>query len=699
MRMKERLECYIDGYSIVNIYMIKDFYQGQSQSFHLKDENGEIVPLSIQSKDDYGDYIQYTCMVDGEIEIGHDYLMYEEHAQFCPAQYSHIVKTKEFADSFIPDEDIELGCTCTPEKTTWTIWSPVAVWMEVILHEEEGDRVVPMERGEKGVWTASLNEDLLRTLYTYRLKVNGKVQECIDPYNPFTGINTRFSQVNSLDLLKLAQKVPTEPMKQDTDAIIYECSIRDMTSQKNNGFTHPRTFEAFTEENETTRILNTGLTYIKTLGITHVQLMPVFDFGSIDEDYPDFYYNWGYDPMHYRSLEGSYSTDPYEPEKRIVEFAKMIQDLHAAGMKVNLDLVFNHVWKREDYALDQLVPDYFFLMDSQGHYSNGSFCGNDIDTRPEMCRRYLLDCIKMYINVFDVDGFRFDLMGVLDYTLLNAIAEYAKSVKPDFMIYGEGWDMPSFVPSDLRASQNNQAKMPLVGQFSDRFREVIRGSNDQLEQAGYSNGNVGRIHDAAIVMQASIPENRYDQPFKAVNYVECHDNHTMWDKNRAVCFHEPRSVRMKKQVLSLAMVLLAQGTPFIHCGQEFGRTKQNLGNTYNRSDNYNMIDYHRRNDFELVVEQFKALARLRREHSSFRLNTKEKIIEHVHTETIDDRVLVYRTKDENEELISFFNPTDSSFHYNLHQDGTILFDSELINLPITNSITIPPLSVIVVQLA
>ena len=156
---------------------------------------------------------------------------------------------------------------------------------------------------------------------------------------------------------------------------------------------------------------------------------------------------------------------------------------------------------------------------------------------------------------------------------------------------------------------------------------------------------------------------------------------------------------MKKQVLSLAMVLLAQGTPFIHCGQEFGRTKQNLGNTYNRSDNYNMIDYHRRNDFELVVEQFKALARLRREHSSFRLNTKEKIIEHVHTETIDDRVLVYRTKDENEELISFFNPTDSSFHYNLHQDGTILFDSELINLPITNSITIPPLSVIVVQLA
>ena len=199
-------------------------------------------------------------------------------------------------------------------------------------------------------------------------------------------------------------------------------------------------------------------------------------------------------------------------------------------------------------------------------------------------------------------------------------------------------------------------------------------------------------------MQASIPENRYDQPFKAVNYVECHDNHTMWDKNRVICFEEPRSSRMKKQVLSLAMVLLAQGTPFIHCGQEFGRTKHNLGNTYNRSDYFNMIDYHRRNDFEVVVEQFKVLTRIRREHSSFRLNTAEKILTNVSTETIEDKVLVYRTRDEHESLVSFFNPTDQCFSYNLNQNAKVLFDSDLLNPPITNSIKIPPLSVIVVQL-
>lgn len=701
MRMTERLECYIDGYSIVNIYMIKDFYQGQSQTFHLKDEQGELVPLNILSKEDLGDYMHYTCAVDGEIEVGRDYLMYEEHAQYCPAKYSHIVKTQEFANRYVSlDEDC--GCRYTPEKTEFTVWSPVAVWMEIVLHEEQGDRIIPMHRNEKGVWKADVEGDLLHTFYNYRFKVNGTIGESIDPWNPFTGINTSVSQVNSMDRLKKSKDLrradPLPAMKQDTDAIIYETSIRDMSAQKNSGFTHPRTFEAFTEENDCTRAQKTGLSYLKTLGVSHIQIMPVFDFGSVDEEYPTLYYNWGYDPMSYRAFEGSYSTDPFNPETRILEFMNMVQDLHAAGLKVNLDLVFNHVWKREQFALDQLMPDYYFLMDSQGNYSNGSFCGNDIDTRPAMSRKYLLDSAKMMIDLYDVDGFRFDLMGVLDYSLVNAIAEYAKSKKPDFMIYGEGWDMPSFVPSELRASQNNQGKMPLVGQFSDRFREVIRGSNDQLEQAGYSNGNTGRIEDARMVMAASIFENRYDQPFKAVNYVECHDNHTMWDKNRAVCFGQPRSIRMKRQTLATAMVLLAQGTPFIHCGQEFGRTKQNLGNTYNRSDNYNMIDYHRRDELELLVRQFQDLVALRKEHPSFRLNTAQKIRENVQTETIDGKVLVYKTAGEGEQLISFFNPTGETFGYTLPKEGKILFDSENRNAEQTTVVQIGPISTVVVEL-
>lgn len=697
MRMKERLECYIDSYSIANIYIIKDFYHGDSKTFHLKDEKGQLVPLTILNREDYGDHIHYTCSIDEEIEVGRDYLLYEEHAQFCPAIYGHIVKTSEFADRYV-QLDETYGCNYTPKQTTFTTWSPVAVWMEVVLHTPEGDRVIPMERQERGVWKATIKEDLLGQLYTYRFKVNGRIQECLDPWNPFTGINTSVSQVNSFEALNLPEKVVLPAMEQDTDAIVYEASIRDMSAQKNSGFTHPRTFEAFTEENDTTTAQQTGLSYLKTLGVSHIQLMPVFDFGSVDEQYPSVYYNWGYDPMQYRSFEGTYSTDPYNPAKRIVEFAQLVTNLHKAGLKVNLDLVYNHVWKREDFALDQLVPDYFFLMDSMGNYSNGSYCGNDIDTRPAMSRKYLLDTTKMLVDVFDVDGFRFDLMGVLDYTLVNAIAEYAKSKKPDFMVYGEGWDMPSYVPSELRASQNNQHKMPLVGQFSDRFREVIRGSNDWLNEAGYSNGNLDRLQEARQVVAASVFENRYDAPFKAINYVECHDNHTMWDKNRVACQGQPRSIRMKRQNLATAMVLLSQGIPFIHSGQEFGRTKQNLGNTYNRSDNYNMIDYHRRDEMEPVVETFRELVQLRKTHPSFRLDTNEKIRQNVQTDTIDDKVLIYKTTDGQERLMTFFNPTTETVVYELPEKAKLIYDSEKRNPQDMSVVSIGPISTVIVSL-
>ena len=698
MRMKDRLECYIDGYSRVNIYIIKDFYGGLSQSFHLKDEEGNLIPLTILNREDKGTHYAYSCAIDGEIEAGRDYLLYEEHAQYCPAAWSHIVKTKEFADKYVPDET-KLGCDYTPKRTVFTTWAPTAVFVEVVLHEKEGDRVLDMERQDKGIWTLQDDEDLQGTHYNYRLKVNGVIRDTVDPYNPFTGVNTYCSSVNSLEALGLPEKIKLEEMKSSTDAIIYEASIRDISSQKDNGFTHPKTFEAFGEINDITKAKRTGLAYIKELGVTHVQIMPVFDFGSVDEEYPSLYYNWGYDPMHYRALEGSYSTDPKDPNKRILEFANLVQDLHKQGLRVNLDLVFNHVWKKEQFALENLVPDYYFLMDANGNYFNGSFYGNDIDSRPEMSRRYFLETCRMLVEDFDVDGFRFDLMGVLDYGLLNDIAKMAKSIKPDFMIYGEGWDMPSYVPPELRASQNNQAKMPLVGQFSDTFREVIRGSNDRLENPGFSNGNTGRIHEAASVMKASVPDNRFDAPFKAVNYVECHDNHTMWDKNRAVCFGAPRSERMKKQTLATAMVLLAQGVPFIHSGQEFGRTKLNLGNTYNRSDNFNRIDYRRRDEFELLVDQFKQLVKIRRAHPSLRLDTVEKVRNQVSTETINDTVLVYRTWDEQESLVMFFNPSSQNFSYHLERQADVLFDSGQSNPKRAQTVSIAPFSVVVCQLA
>lgn len=700
IRMKTDFECYIDGYTLIHIYMAKSYYGGVSQSFHLKDENGELLPLTILQKEDIGSFIQYTCLPEGQIEVGRDYTLFADQCQTTPAIYAHIVKSLEFGTSFACPQET-FGCTYTPAKTTFALWSPVANQAEVVLKDPDTKsirRVIPLERLEKGVWKVEVKGDLLHTPYTYRMKVNGQWHETADPYNPFTGTNTSLSFVDDPKLLKNFKRTSMRPMKEQTDAIIYETSVRDLTSQKQIGITSPRTFEGFVEENEITRKKLTGLSYLRTLGVTHIQLQPVLDFGSVDEQYPDLYYNWGYDPVHFRALEGSYASDPADPRARMEEFARMVQKLHEAGLRVTLDLVFNHVWKKEMFGLEQLVPDYYFLMDSNGNYSNGSFCGNDIDTRPEMSRQYLIDSAMMLIDLYDVDGFRFDLMGVLDTNLMNDIAQEARKRKPDFMIYGEGWDMPSYVPSELRASQNNQHKMPLVGQFSDRFREAIRGDNGQLERPGYSNGNLDLIGAARQVVCASAFEGRYDAPFKAVNYVECHDNHTMWDKNRFACFGQSKEERANRQILTNAIVLLSQGIPFLHSGQEFCRTKQNVGNTYNCSDNYNMIDYKRRNEYNRVVEQTRALIALRKAHPAFRLATNEAIFQNVSTETIEDKVLVYRVSDGKERLVVFFNPTNDTFYYDVHKTSRVLYQHPAVNEEWVQNVAVPPVGVVVVQL-
>lgn len=697
MRMRDSFEAYLDGFNTVNVYINKNYYGGKSKIFHLKDSKDAILPLTIANKNDIGQYTHYELALDSPLIVGEEYMIFDEHCQSVPVEYSHITKVKEFADQFTADEDVSLGIDYSPASTTFTLWSPVAHSIDVVIHDPKGDRHYLMIRQDKGVWQTEIKENLLHARYTYLVRVNGRYREINDPYTPFSGANGAYSQVEDLSLLKMPRKVALPPLESETDAIIYEASIRDMTSQTGTGVLHPKTFEGFVEENNLTRNRNTGFSYIKNLGVTHIQLMPVLDFGSVDEKYPNIFYNWGYDPMHYRAPEGSYSSNPDDGAARVVELAELVAAVHKAGMRVNLDVVFNHVYNRDRFNLEGLVPNYYFLMNSNGDFSNGSFCGNDIDSRPAMSRRYLVDTCKMLVEIFDVDGFRFDLMGVLDYETINEIAKECRKIKPGFMIYGEGWNMPSFVPDYLRASQNNQAKMPNVGQFSDRFREVVRGSNGELERKGFSSGNTGLIEDARQVIVGSVLENRFDTPKKAVNYVECHDNHTLWDKNRKACLNETREMREKRQILANAMVLMAQGVPFLHAGQEFGRTKINLGNTYNRSDTYNRIDYFRAGRHKAIVDATIALIRIRKEHPVLRLDTVDKIRNQTSTETISDQVLVYKVHDDTERLILFFNPTGSYYEYIIDNEGEVLFDSGDSNVHHTRRVIIAPISAVVVK--
>lgn len=693
MRMRNAFEAYFDDYNLINVYMSKSFYNGQSNSFHLKDSRNRIIPLTIQSMAEFSNgYVHYKCGLNNSIQIGEEYTIYEEHCQTAICQYSHIVKTNRFNDSYVYHGQ-DLGCTYTPKRTTFKLWAPTAHMICLCINHNQKDEVISMHRYEHGVFLCHIDEDCLNDRYHFLVRSNGAWTECIDPYNWFCGADSKYSVVQSFDELPMPERIPMPKLTSNCDAIIYEANIRDLTSMPNLSLKHPKKFKGFTEENETTKEKSYGFSYLKSLGFTHLQLMPVFDFGSVDETFPNIYYNWGYDPVSYRCLEGSYARDPKDAKQRVLDFAHLVQDCHKAGIRVNLDLVFNHVYHKETFPLEQLVPNYYFLMNQQGEFSNGSFCGNDIDSQPPMSRKYLVETCRRIVEIYDVDGFRFDLMGILDINLMNEITTVCRKIKPDFMIYGEGWNMPSFVPEELRASQNNQIKMPHVGHFSDGFRNTVRGSNASLDQKGYASGDFSLIYSMMDRMSAS--GNAYDSPEKVINYVECHDNHTLWDKNHFCCHDEPADIRAKRQVLATAMVLLAQGVPFLHAGQEFARTKQKLGNTYNLSDNVNQINYQRRDRFIDVVNQVKALIQIRKQHPCFRLSTTQKTREQVFFQTIEDTVLVYECHEGSDATISFFNPSPNTYYYGCNADVAILFDNGHSNSSKCSSICIAPYSVVV----
>ena len=696
VRLQKDYEAYLDEYEYLIVYMKKNFYNGRSNYFYLKDQDDNVIPLTIKYRDHVDGYTKFRLLLEEPITIGNEYYVVNEHGRSVICEYGHIVKTDKFYEDYYYDGD-DLGLTYTKSCSVFKLWSPVALRIKLCLEKDGVKEDVDMIRKENGIFEVSIYRDLHAYRYTYMVRVNGTWREIADPYSSFCGPNIKYSIVEDVDSLPFPEKIETTPLESYVDAIIYEANIRDMTSQKRIGVHYPRTFYGFTEENEITRKKDTGFHYLKSLGITHVQIMPSFFFGSVNDMHPDLNYNWGYDPMHFRVPEGSYSLHPAISHERVMEFANLVKKLHKENIKVNLDVVFNHVYVKEDFALEQLVPNYYFLMDRDGKFSNGSFCGNDIDTQAPMCRKYFLDTVERMIKWYDIDGLRFDLMGVLDYKFMNEVEKLCHSLKPDFMIYGEGWNMPSFVPDYKRASQNNQDKMERIGHFSDRFREVFKGSNGELDSKGFVGGRTDLIQTAKQCMMASCIDYYFDSPEKVVNYVECHDNHTLWDKLKICCSADDEETLKKRQILANSLVLLAQGIPFLHAGQEFCRTKKGIGNSYNRKDTYNLMDYTLRDKNIDVVNATKKLIEIRKNHPCFRLRTRKEMKENVYISTILDQVLVYNTRHESDHCIVYFNPTDTKYEYVVDRQVHVLFDSGNNNYEYTHNVQIEPYSIIVCQ--
>lgn len=621
-------EAYLDAMETITILVPKSYCQGMVQSFTIQKPNGERCGLRVTKREDLWTSIKYECTPDFLVEIGKNYLIYEEHGAFTDLQMGAVIRTKEFDEQFYYDGQ-DLGATYTAHATTFKLWAPTATEAKVKLIDEKAgkEEQIPLQRREKGVWTVTVSGDLDGIYYTYLVCINLVWREAVDPYAVAVSLNGEYGVVVDLEKTRLPKPV-LPPLFASVDAIIYEMHIRDFTVDCHSGVVHKGKYLGLTELGTTGPSGTvTGLSYLKELGITHVELLPFNDFAGVDERTPEKEYNWGYNPLHYNAPEGSYATNPADPYVRIHELKRAIRALQREGIRVIMDVVYNHVYIREQSSLEKIVPGYYFRHDAYGMPSNGTGVGNDLASERKMVRKLIVDSVRFWLTEYGVDGFRFDLMGILDIETMQAVEAAVHAIDQSALLLGEGWDLPTPLPPEKKARIQNASSLPTIAYFNDRFRDHVKGSTFNIAEQGFALGDNAHREQMKQAIQGS--NDLFSHPTQTVNYVESHDNHTLWDKMSVANRHEGENVRKKRQKLATAITLLSQGIPFLHSGQEFHRTKQGVENSYNASDDINRIDWKRKSEHEEDVRYVQGLIRLRKWHGAFRLRTAAEVSQHL----------------------------------------------------------------------
>ncbi len=685
MRMHSFFEAYVDDENLLHIYRKKETIGTHPVGFYLEDTENNFQDINIESQEELDEYICYTCKLARPITYGIEYDVVHEQGRRTPLQFAMVVKQDSFEQRFYYDKD-DLGVNYDKNGTVFKVWAPTAY--RVDLEILNGERVIyPMFRDEHGVYERLVYEDVLHKRYQYLVSVNGEIHATLDPYGKAVDANAHYSIV--VNPKKPTTHQPKKMVEHPVDAIIYELSVRDATDAG--------TFQALGMSNHS----KTGIDYVSNLGVSHVQLLPTFDFFGVDDSRPRQFYNWGYDVNHWFALSNAYGSNPFNPEQTIMEFQTMIQEFHKRDLYVNLDVVYNHIYEINTSSLYKTVPYYYFQITKDYKYTNASMCGNDIDTERLMCRKMIVDSTQYLLDYFDIDGLRFDLMGIMDIDTINAIAQKARAKKPNFMVYGEGWNMPSGLDEQKRAAIINNEKMPNVAHFSDVFRQAIKGDpNGQYFDKGFALGSPARMFQAMNVLGASVGDFGYHKVFSspshAINYVVCHDGYTSFDYLNLAC-DEPGEIKRKRHKMMLAFVLLAQGIPFLHAGQEFLRTKKGIRNSYNCSDDINRLDYRLSSKNADVVTYTKELIELRKTYPVFRKREVKDIYDHVIYDHVDENMLVYKVSDDTHELHVYFNPTGQSFIVNPPFAQTIIFSDGIVQNHEVESFEVFPYGVLITK--
>lgn len=549
-------------------------------------------------------------------------------------------------------EGADLGAIWSKEETKFRVWAPTA--SEVILNLYEkgagGNPIesIPMTQDVKGTWVLRKTGDLNGTYYTYLVTVDDVAREAVDPYARTTGINGDRGMVIDLDSTDpvgfTEDKKPA--MVNSTDAIIYELHVRDFSINENSGMENKGKYLAFTETGNTTPSgEKTGVDYLADLGVTHIHLLPVFDYASVDESTPILNkFNWGYDPKNYNVPEGSYSTNPHKGEVRVNEFKQMVQSLHNNDMRVIMDVVYNHTYNT-DSNLNKIVPGYYYRMNPNGTYSNASGCGNETASERAMMRKYIVDSVVYWATEYHVDGFRFDLMGIHDIETMNAVREALNQIDPSIIVYGEGWTGgASPLAESERAMKANTSLLDTgIAAFSDDLRDGIKGSVFDSMDTGFATGKASMEETIKFGIVASTNHKQVDyskvnysnapwakEPTQTITYVSAHDNNTLWDKIAISNAKDSLEDRIKMNLLSSAIVLTSQGTPFFLAGEEILRSKPSetagfVDNSYMSSDAVNSIKWDSVSTNKEVFNYYKGLIAFRKAHSALRMTKTEDI--------------------------------------------------------------------------
>lgn len=683
------IEATLRSLDTIEVAVYKKYTEVEIKAFAFYEDGHFIKTLKWISKSESKSTFIYTLNIRHDFMPGKLYELADDKNEFFPLDISILALSDDFESQYRYDG--ELGAIYRPDQTIFRVFSPLASEAFVKLVDKSGhSNLYPMSFLDgSGVYEARIAGDFDGYRYRYVVNLNGQLTEATDPYAFSLSANSRYGYVvnpQKLETIDLNfDKLP--PFGKITDAVIYEIDVRDATSLTD--LPDKGTYLALAQSGlKDSSGFPLGLDYIKNLGVTHVQLLPVYDFQTIDEIHPFSQYNWGYDPKFYLAPEGSYASDPDDCYARVKELRQLVAAFHAQGIRCVMDVVFNHTFNRLSNSLEILCPGYYYRLNADGSPSNGSGCGNDIESRHYMARKLIIDALVHFAEWYGFDGFRFDLMGIIDKDTVNKAFYTLKNINKDMIFYGEGWDMPTNLPSSVKASSNNARDLPNVGFFNDRFRDIVKGSSGDanLGNCGYLLGDINYIDGfkhcflGSSVALAYPP--MFDEPTQSINYLECHDNATIFDKLLISNPDESPEMRLKRIRLLNACTILAYGVPFIHAGQEFGASKKGIYNSYHSPDEVNGLDYSLAAQRKSMIKYLSDAIKLRKSLDIFRLNRREEIVDTVQFENLSHGALLvkYDDKTNSRFIYLIINPTAETVSYQFANYTKIIFnEAGLIN--------------------